>query len=599
MIGLTDADGDFLNYTVDVVSLTLERSNGTIVETLPVRQRVDFAELVDVTELVTSATIPNGNYVAATLRLDYVDAEVSVEIAGAPAQAVVVDEDGDALGVVDLELELDNANHVVVAPGTPALLQIDFDLAASHAVNISTTPAVAVAAPFLVASIEPVDVKDFRVRGPLVSVDETASNYVIDIRPFNHPTAEHGEFTIETTADTAFEIDGDESTGVAGLALLADKPANTPTVAQGVYNTTTREFIADRVLAGTSVPGAAFDAVIGNVLARNGNELTVRGGTVVLEDDRVVFVRPDITVLIGPDTAVTQFGGGGGALDIDDISVGQRIHAFGEASGTVSASVPNLELDATAGRVRLHVTQVLGTVVDAVPGQITLDLFSIDGRSAEFFDFTGTGGSILTDADPENYEIDTDVLDVSDFEAGRPRPRVRLRDALRCRAAGLQRPDAGELRRDPRVARHRLGIQRHGRALHVDGRERFRDRRDQPGSRRSALHQDRATDLRHHDAQLADDDRAGHGRPDGVRDQPRPACRDVPGFRAFRRARERAARRRLEHAGAHGAGLVRRPEHDADRQLRRDRVQGAVRAQRPRQDGTVPFVRAQRGQSLG
>src|SRR5436190_1275785 len=83
------------------------------------RKRVDFAELVDVTELVTSATIPSGTYVAATIRLDYADAEVSVEIAGAPAAAVVVDEAGDALGVVDLELTLDNANHVVVAPGTP------------------------------------------------------------------------------------------------------------------------------------------------------------------------------------------------------------------------------------------------------------------------------------------------------------------------------------------------------------------------------------------------------------------------------------------------------------------------------------------------
>jgi len=58
-VGLTDADGDFLSYSVDVVSLTLERANGDTVETLPVRQRVDFAELVDLTEFVTAATVPN------------------------------------------------------------------------------------------------------------------------------------------------------------------------------------------------------------------------------------------------------------------------------------------------------------------------------------------------------------------------------------------------------------------------------------------------------------------------------------------------------------------------------------------------------------
>ena len=73
MIGLTDADGDFLSYSVDVVSLTLTKADGAIVETLPMRQRVDFADLVDLTELVTAATIPNGDYVGASIRLDLED----------------------------------------------------------------------------------------------------------------------------------------------------------------------------------------------------------------------------------------------------------------------------------------------------------------------------------------------------------------------------------------------------------------------------------------------------------------------------------------------------------------------------------------------
>ena len=40
---------------------------GTVVETLPQRTRIDFAQLVDLTEFVTGATIPAGNYVSATL----------------------------------------------------------------------------------------------------------------------------------------------------------------------------------------------------------------------------------------------------------------------------------------------------------------------------------------------------------------------------------------------------------------------------------------------------------------------------------------------------------------------------------------------------
>ncbi len=53
-VGLTDADGDFLSYAVDVQSLTLRRSDGTVVEALPVAPRVDFAQYVDLTELLAA-----------------------------------------------------------------------------------------------------------------------------------------------------------------------------------------------------------------------------------------------------------------------------------------------------------------------------------------------------------------------------------------------------------------------------------------------------------------------------------------------------------------------------------------------------------------
>lgn len=415
-IGLTAADDDYLNYAVDVVSIKLERSNGDTVQTLPTRQRVDFADLSDVTEFTTAATIPNGDYVAATVRLDYTDAEVSVEVLGTPAETRVVDESGAALGVVDIRLELDSANRVAIASATPALLLLALDLVATHELNILTSPVTATADPALVASVEPLDAREFRVRGPLVSVDETAGSYVVDLRPFNHPDARLGRFTIETTVETAFEVDGEELTSAAGLAAVADLAAGTATVAQGVYDVATRKFTADRVLAGSSVPGANFDVVIGNVLARAGNELTVRGGTVIRTDDSVVFARGDITVAIGANTVVTKEGGDANGLDTNAISVGQRIHAFGDAT----SSDVNPTLDARAGRVRLHRTRVLGTVVDSNPGQLDFDLATIDGRNANFFDFTGTGGSVLTDADPANYEVDTGDLDLADFEVGDP-----------------------------------------------------------------------------------------------------------------------------------------------------------------------------------
>ncbi|MFQ5983819.1 MAG: hypothetical protein ACE5KS_10665, partial [Woeseiaceae bacterium] len=94
LVGLTDADGDFLSYSVDVLSLTLEKANGAIVETMPARTRIDFSEYVDMTELMSVATVPPGTYIAGTITLDYSDAEVFVDASGDAKAATVVDLDG-------------------------------------------------------------------------------------------------------------------------------------------------------------------------------------------------------------------------------------------------------------------------------------------------------------------------------------------------------------------------------------------------------------------------------------------------------------------------------------------------------------------------
>jgi hypothetical protein len=86
-IGMTDADGDFVNYTVDVLSLELETANGRIVETLPRMTRINFTDYVDMTELVTAASIPPATYVSGTIRIDYTNSEVFVEANGESKQA--------------------------------------------------------------------------------------------------------------------------------------------------------------------------------------------------------------------------------------------------------------------------------------------------------------------------------------------------------------------------------------------------------------------------------------------------------------------------------------------------------------------------------
>jgi len=117
-IGLTDAPGDFLSYTVDVASLTLTKADGTVVETLPQRTRVDLVQLADLTEFVTGATIPSGTYVGATLNLDYASADLEVDdgtgVAVPVPLANIRDAQGNPVTAMTVNVKLDNARQLTV-----------------------------------------------------------------------------------------------------------------------------------------------------------------------------------------------------------------------------------------------------------------------------------------------------------------------------------------------------------------------------------------------------------------------------------------------------------------------------------------------------
>jgi len=421
-IAITDADGDFLSYTVDVVSLKLKRANGAMVETLPATTRIDFAQYVDLTEFFTAATIPNGDYVAATLTLDYSNADITVEQNGAPVAAHAVDASGAAMGQVSVNVTLDNRHHFVVAPGRPSLFTLDFNLAATNTVDLATTPATVTVTPALVAALEIVDQKDLRVRGPLVSVDLAAGTYVADVRPFNMRNMSYGRVTVHTDASTTFEVNGTDYVGSAGLAALNAAGANTVTAAFGTLTTATREFDAKIVHAGTSVPGAGVDAVSGEVVARSGDLLSIRGATIVRNSDGARFARGNVQVTIGASTRVTKGGTVPATMATPDaISVGQSIEAFGTAMPVNSSAMSgDWTIDATAGRVRMRETPIYGFVKQASTGALTLQLDSIARRKVAAFDFAGTGTAPAQDADPANYEVATGALDLSGMTIGEP-----------------------------------------------------------------------------------------------------------------------------------------------------------------------------------
>src|SRR5688572_11654699 len=328
LISLTDADGDFVGYSVDVLSVTLQRRGGGTVEVLPAATRIDFAQLTELSDLLAVATLAPGDIVGGKIRLDYSNAEVMVQSGGQVVRANVVGANGAPLGVTELDIQLPEREHLVVTRARAALLSLDFDLAASHEVDMSQSPPVVKARPYIVAEIDPVAEKDLRMRGALVSTDVAGSSYTVDVRPWFRPDGAHGRVTVHTTSSTSFEIDGLPVTGAAGITALAAKPVGAMTVAFGTLSRQERRFTAGIVHAGDSVSGERIDAIHGNIVARRGDQLTVKAAFAVRRD-RVARLHRAVVVNVGPNTKVLNTGTPGEVLDAGALSVGQRIVAFG------------------------------------------------------------------------------------------------------------------------------------------------------------------------------------------------------------------------------------------------------------------------------
>ncbi|GMQ84216.1 MAG: hypothetical protein BMS9Abin06_0985 [Gammaproteobacteria bacterium] len=422
IIGLTDAPGDFVTYSVDVVSLTLTKANGAVVETVPLRTRVDFAQYTEMTEFLTAATVPSGVYVKARMQLDYSNAEIAVENDAGDAVPVasIKDTAGNDITLLDVDVHLAGRDSLLIAPGIPAHITFDFDLKASNQVDMSDAlnPALTVE-PVLLADVELETPKIHRVRGPLKSVDVADNSYEVIIRPFHHAVNDHherfGSLTVATADTTVFDIDGVAYEGAIGLQALADKTTFTATVAIGHLKGNPIRFEASQVYAGSSVPGGTLDAVSGIVLSRSGNTLAVKGATLLRADGSVIF-NDTVTVQVDPSTTVRkQFSMS--IHNIDDLSVGQRVSILGVVT---NADPSALEMNAASGYAHMLITVIGGTRTSAAPPPFVVALQWMHGRSASMFVFDGTGVDMANDADPDNYEVDIGAVDVSSIISGAP-----------------------------------------------------------------------------------------------------------------------------------------------------------------------------------
>jgi hypothetical protein len=425
MVTMTDAKGDFLSYIVTLTSLQLQTAAGASVETLPVATQVDFAQLVDLTEVMSAGQIPAAEYVSATLTLDYTSADITADDGtGTPVSLNPVDANGAALtGKVSVAVTLDNANHLVITRGRTGRLAFDFNLAASNTVDL--TGGTVTVSPVLVASVVPSDNKQIRVRGQLTS--SSTSDFVLNVQPFHDQSMTTGQVTVDVGPSTTYQINGAAYVGTAGLTALAVLPANTMVAAFGSLQTTSQTFTAATVLAGTSLESPSKDQISGTVVARDATTLTVRRATCWRRDGSFEFEHHDVTVTLATGTAVTEEGAMG-SFTTADISVGQHIDAFGtlgnvdnSGSGSNNSGPGNDQtLDATAGQVRLDLTPAWGLVSALATGTATLNLQALDGLPVSAFNFAGTGASSATDATPGAYVVDTGSLSQSGLAVNAP-----------------------------------------------------------------------------------------------------------------------------------------------------------------------------------
>ena len=421
MVSLTDAPGDFVSYIVKVDSLSLTRSDGTVVQTVPVASQVDFAQLVNLSEILTADQVPPGDYTSAQLTLDYSNADIVVSTSSGnvtvPAADLINGSTNSPIsGPITVTLSFQN-NPLVITDGTVSNLAIDFNLAASNTVDLSATPITVTVNPVLSASLAPSTSKQIHVRGPLVSVSAGNSDYVVNVRPFEDQSDDFGQMTVYTNSTTNFLINGTSYTGSAGLAALAALPAGTLTTAYGTWDKTSDTFTASIVHAGSSVAGVAGDTVVGTVAARSADTLTLDNALVLQppsassnSDDDLNFQR-QVTVTVGSNTLVSAQGESG-PYTIADISVGQRVRFTGTLStssssgGSIASSGSGPSLDATSGSALLEPTRGTGLLTSASSGSLLMNLQYLGHVAASSLNFAGTGSSSAMDATASNYSIE-------------------------------------------------------------------------------------------------------------------------------------------------------------------------------------------------
>ena len=436
-VTLTAEPSNFASYVVSVDSITLTDKSGNVYTALGTVEPVDLVKLADVSELWGSATIPATTYVSATITLDYTTAAVSVFVGGVPQKATVVGPTGAALTTTAVTVKFDPNNPLVLptsyATTDAVRLALDFNLPASNSINYATSPATVTVTPFITAASAPADAKLIRVRGPLINSSVDLGTYTVYERPFYDEVSNIGSLTLFNGPSTVYTVNGTTYVGTPGLTTLSQTSAgSTLTAAYTTFEPTATvsgaagKFNTVYVIAGSSLESYYTQNLSGEVIARSGNTLTVRGGTLwgstlSLANGYFAFQNKDSQVLVGPGTTVTAEGNATlGNLNAQSIAVGQYITAIGSYTLPSSGVVTLDATSSTAGQIRLHSTQAWGQLLTGAAGSASITLQTLAGWPASVFNFAGNGLTSAQDSSAANYKVNTGAADLSAVAAGTP-----------------------------------------------------------------------------------------------------------------------------------------------------------------------------------
>jgi sulfur transfer complex TusBCD TusB component (DsrH family) len=419
-VTLTDTPGDFTSYIVTVNSVTLTGKTYGVVTAVATPETVDFTKLDNIAELWSSASIPNDTYISATIVVDYTNATISVMDFGRPIKSKVVDTTGAVATTQTINVTFDPKHQLVITPtlssSSAERLAIDFDLAASNVVVLANGHPTVTVKPFLKIATSASDTKPVRVRGPLINSSAAIGTYTVEVRPFFDEINSLGLLTIFGDANTVYQINGVTSVGAPGITQLSQLSAGSTVAAAYTTYTPTptlnpavsaAQFKSTYVIAGSTLEDFYTQGLEGDVTARSGDTLTVRGSTLQLNDGSSHYDVSDAVVLLGPATLVTAENNTTlKGLNYKSIAVGQHIIARGlyqlPASGVITLDATG-STSTNTGSVRMQSTQLWGSLVSSASGSLTMDLQTINNWPVSiFYTFAGNGPSAVV---PASYEV--------------------------------------------------------------------------------------------------------------------------------------------------------------------------------------------------